>query len=136
MANRILVDVGWEQRIRDKMGVDEAYLADSTLQQPDIITIAEANIIEQIPSYADLVDDAKVYLESAVVCECCVLLCPSMAARLPKKESGPHESHELGLDWDKKRIDYQTERDSYIEKISPSPTLLRFGISYPIREWE
>lgn len=139
MANRILKDENWQQRIRDKMGIDAAYLPDAAIEQPEVITVAEANIIAQIPDYESLSDDKKVYLEAAVVCECCSLLCPSMAARLPKKEQGPHETHEVAIDWDKKKADFATERDEYIGKIlSPSSfsSLLHFGISNPVREWE
>lgn len=138
MANKILKAEGWQQRIRDKMGVEEAYLSDSTLSQPEVITVAEANIIAQIPDYENLQDDKKVYLEAAVVCECAVLLCSSMSARLPKREQGPHETHEVAIDWDKKKADFATERDEYIGKILSSSfsSMLHFGISYPVRGWE
>ena len=66
MANRILVDDGWQQRIRDKMGVDNAYLSDSVLEQPDCIDIAEANIISMVPDYSILDGDSKTYLEYTV----------------------------------------------------------------------
>lgn len=137
MANRILTTVGWESRVRDKMGVDIAYLPDSVLSQPEYITVAEANIIEQVPDYANLTGDKKVYLEAAVVCECAALLCPSMPSRLPTREQGPSETHELNVDWDKKKAEFEAERDEYIGKILlPSPTLLHFGVSNPVREWE
>jgi hypothetical protein len=129
MPNRILLAVGWEKRIQDKLGVDPAYLPDTAIQQPEVITVAEANIIAQIPDYAGLADDKKVYLEAAVVAECCSLLCPSMSARLPKKEQGPHETHELEIDWNKKKTDFEVERDGYIGKINPPSTLLHFGLS-------
>jgi hypothetical protein len=137
--NRILNGTGWQQRIRDKMGIDAAYLLDAAIEQPEVIAVAEANIIAQIPDYESLEGDAKVYLEAAVVCECAVLLCPSMAARLPKKEQGPHETHEVTIDWDKKKSEFAMERDGYVGKIlSPStlPSLFHFGISNPVREWE
>jgi hypothetical protein len=130
MANRILKDIGWETRIQKKMGVDPAYLPETDIQQPEVITVAEANIIAQIPDYTSLTDDKKVYLEAAVVAECASLLCPSMAVRLPKKEQGPHESHELDADWNKKKADFEVERDGFIGKINPPPsTLLHFGLS-------
>lgn len=130
MANRILTAEGWQQRIRDKMGIDAAaYLPDTAIEQPDCITVAEANIIAQIPDYASLVDDKKVYLEAAVVAECCSLLCPSMAARLPKKEQGPHETHEIDINWNKKKAEFEFERDGYIGKIVPPLILLHFGLS-------
>ena len=142
MANRILTSYTWEQRIRDKMGVDDGYLPDSTLQQPDIIGVAEANIISQIPDYTGLEGDSRVYLESAVVLECCILLCPGMAARLPKKEAGPHMNHELWVNWDNKKVQFEEERNGCIGKvleiafpdIAPS-NLLHFTATYPKREW-
>lgn len=131
MANRILTTTGWENRVRDKMGIDIAYLPNTVLNQPEIITVAEANIIEQVPDYAILTGDKKVYLEAAAVCECAVLLCPSMPARLPSREQGPHETHEVAIDWDKKKAEFEAERDGYIGKILSDSflTLLHFGIS-------
>ena len=129
MANRILTVEGWEERIRDKLGVDPAYVPDEAIKQPDIIDVAEANIIAQIPNYTDLTGDKKTYLEAAVVCECCVLLCPGMAARLPAKGQGPHEGHTLYIDWDKKKAEFAAERDGYIGKIIPIPFVPHFGLS-------
>lgn len=143
MENRILTVIGWEQRIRDKMGVDNAYLPDSAIAQPDIITVAESNIIKQIPDYATINVDSeeRIYLEAAVVSECCVLLCPGMTVRLPKKETGPHASYELGIDWNKKKTEFLDERDELIFKILeklfpdtlPSP-LSNFNVTFP-RRW-
>lgn len=141
MANRILKNDYWEKRIRDKMGVDDAYLPDDLLNSPDIITLAEANIIEKISDYATLDGDLRVYLEYVVVLECCILLCPSMGARLPKKETGPHGSYELGSDWSKRKTEFEEERNRFIGKILEeiSPTQLygfnAFTITYPKRGW-
>ncbi|MGJ0847393.1 hypothetical protein ACR77J_11950 [Tissierella praeacuta] len=142
MENKILTTENWQQRIRDKMGVDDAYLPDSVLEQPDCIGIAEANIISMIPNYSTLDSDSKLYLETAVVLECCILLSPSMSARLPKKEGGPHASHELYINWDNKKAEFQEERNSYIGKIIDlefpellSSSLPHFTVTYPIRKW-
>lgn len=135
MSNRILTAIGWQQRIRDKLGgIDVAYLPDTAIEQPEVITIAEANIIEQVPDYASLTDDKLVYLEAAVISECAASLCLSMPARLPKREQGPHETHEIDVDWNKRKADFEMERDGYIGKIVTIPTLLHFGISNP-RRW-
>lgn len=141
MANRILTSDYWEKRIRDKMGVDDAYLPDDLLNSPDIITLAEANIISQIPDYATLTNDLRVYLEYAVVLECCILLCPSMGARLPKKETGVHASYELGIDWSKRKAEFEEDRNRFIgkilEEIAPNsiPTFNSFTVTYPKRGW-
>ena len=139
--NRILTAEGWQQRIRDKMGVFDSYLPDSAVEQPDIIGVAEANVIAQIPDYDTLSGDERVYLETAVVCECCVLLCPSMQARLPIQEQGPATAHRLYVDWEKKQAQYMAERDEYIGKIfsaisSGHSFLPHLMVTYPVREWE
>ena len=100
MANRILVGDNWQERIRNKMGVDNSYLPDSAIEQKDIIDIAELNTISRMPDYETLAGDSRLYLESVVVLECCILLCPSMGARLPKKQTGPHAGHELYVNWE------------------------------------
>lgn len=141
MENRILTNIGHEERIRSKMGVSEPYLPDDDINQPDCITIAEANIITQIPDYATLTGDLRVYLEYAVVLECCILLCPSMGTRLPKKETGPHGSYELGSDWSNKKAEFEEEKNKFIgkilEEISPGsiPTFNSFIVTYPKRGW-
>ncbi|HHY99884.1 MAG TPA: hypothetical protein GYA03_02195 [Tissierellia bacterium] len=141
MANRILTGENWQQRIREKIGVDSEYLPDSSIDSPDCIMVAEANIISQIPDYATLTNDLRVYLEYAVVLECCILLCPSMGARLPKKETGVHASYELGIDWSKKKEEFEEERNRFIGKILEeiSPAQLygfnAFTITYPKRGW-
>lgn len=144
MANRILTTSGYEKRVRSKMGVSEPYLPDEDINQPDIISVAEANIIALIPEYNLLVDgsDSRLYLESAIVLECCILLSPSMSARLPKKQAGPHESHELGVDWDKKKEEFENEKADYIGKIlelefpdALTAPLSHFKITFPKREW-
>jgi len=129
MPNRILTSEGWETRVRDKIGVNIAYLPDSVIQQPDIVDVAENNIITQVPNYADLTDDKKIYLEAATVCECAVLLCPGMAARLPKLSQGPHARYELGVDWDKKKEELRAERDAFLGKILTFPIHFHFGLS-------
>lgn len=141
MENRILTNIGHEERIRSKMGVSEPYLPDDDINQPDCITIAEANVISQIPDYAALTGDLRVYLEYAVVLECCILLCPSMGTRLPKKETGPHGSYELGSDWSNKKTEFEDERNKFIgkilEEVSPEsiPTFNSFIVTYPKRGW-
>lgn len=117
MPNLILTSVGWQERIRSKLGVDDAYLPDTAIEQPEIIDLAEANIIGMVPDYASLSGSKRIWLEAAVVCECAALLCTSMEARLPVRVQGPHMTHELAVDWDKKRETYLAERNEYINLI-------------------
>jgi hypothetical protein len=129
MPNLILTEVGWQGRVRNKLGVDEAYLPDADIAQPDIIGVAEANVIEQVPGYTELTGSNRTWLEAAVVCECAALLCPSMGARLPTRQVGPHEEHWLTVNWDAKRKELEAERDDYIAKITDLVVVPHFGLS-------
>lgn len=143
MDNKILTDEGWERRIRDKLGVDAEYLPDSVLQQPDCINVAEAKIINRIPDYILIPSENRVMLEYAVVLQCCVLLCDGMPSRLPKKQSGPHESYELETEWSKRKAPLKDELDETIQGIIDDnfpefSGIFRpvFTVTYPKREWE
>lgn len=129
MANKILTGEGWQGRIRNLLGVDSAFIPDSDIEQPDIVGIAEANIIELVPGYATLTGDKKIYLESATACECAVLACDSMPTRLPTKESGPHATYELSIDWDQKKAELQDKRDVYLSKLIKMPKMKYFTTS-------
>ena len=131
MANRILTIVGWQGRIRDKLGVDSAYLPDSVIEQPECIDIAEQHIIDQAPNYASLENADRIYLEAAVVCEAAALLCPGMKARLPIMTKGPHESHELNIDWDNRKKDLEIERDNYLGEFVVFETVNHFYLAGP-----
>lgn len=143
MENKILTDDNWQERIRNKLGVDDIYLPNDTLEQPDCIAIAEKKIINMIPNYESVSDDNKVMLEYAVVLQCCILLCVGMPARLPKKQSGPHESHELETEWLKRKDELQEELNGIISTIIEEefPELnitLKpvFTTTHPKRTWE
>ncbi len=129
MTNKILTGENWQGRVRSMLGVDAAFLPDTDLEMPDIVQVAEANIIDLVPDYETIPEDKKVYLESATVCECAVLACDSMPARLPVKESGPHVSFELEIDWEKKKIEFAEKRDMHISKLVKMPVATYFAIS-------
>lgn len=127
----LIVKPGWEQKVRDELGTDEIYVPDSFLHNQ--INLAEANIIENAPEWELVPADKKVYLEIAVICECAALVCPSMPARLPKKETGPHAAYELDIDWGELRNDLQGKRDSCLSKIIEVGDVPFFGLAGPGR---
>ena len=129
MTNKILTGENWQGRVRSMLGVDAAFLPDTDLEMPDIVQVAEANIIDLVPDYETIPEDKKVYLESATVCECAVLVCDSMPARLPTKESGPHATYELSIDWAKKKAELQDKRDVYLSKLITMPKMKYFTTS-------
>lgn len=141
MANRILKE-NYEDRIRSKLGVSEPYISNEDINRPDIIDVAELNIISLFPDYENFEGDNLVYLESIVVLECCILLSPSMSARLPKKQTGPHEGHELWINWDNKKAEFMNERNSLVGRLEdlldPDGGIDSFKfltVTYPRRDW-
>lgn len=141
MANRILKE-NYEDRIRSKLGVSEPYLSNEDINRPDIIEVAELNIISLFPDYENFEGDNLVYLESIVILECCILLSPSMSARLPKKQTGPHEGHELWVNWDNKKAEFMNERNSLVGRLedllnpdSGIDSFKFFTVTYPRRDW-
>lgn len=142
MENKIPVVDRYSDRVRNKMGVLEEYLSDEDINMPDILGIAELNIGNMFPEDITLDDDGLLYMESIVVLECCILLCPSMSARLPKKQAGPHASHELYINWDKKKEEFINERNSLIGRLEDllNPdrdidSFKSFTVTYPKRGW-
>ena len=127
----LIVKPGWEQKVRDELGTDEIYVPDSILRNQ--IDLAEANIIENAPEWELVPADKREYLETAAVCECAALVCPSMPARLPKKETGPHAAYELDIDWGELRNDLQGKRDSCLSKIIEVGDVPFFGLAGPGR---
>jgi hypothetical protein len=128
----LIVSSGWEQRVRDELGTDEIYVPDSFLRNQ--IGLAEANIIKFVPEWESMPDDKKIYIETAVICECAALVCPSMPARLPKKESGPHAAYELDVDWSELREILLDKRNSCLsETTGELEEVPFFGLAGPGR---
>jgi hypothetical protein len=118
MANRILLSVNWEGRVRGKLGVTSADLPDADIDQPEVITVSEAKVIRAVPGYAALTDDDLVFLEAVVVVTCALQVIESMPTRLPTRVKGPSMEIEVTVDWQKRRHDLEGERDTllgYIE---------------------
>jgi hypothetical protein len=138
MANLILTSDGWQDRIRYKLGVHSAYLSDAEIESPEVINVAEGNIVNQLPLYASYEDEPtgdpptfkRTWLEAATVCECASLLCPSMETRLPRSERGPHFSQDSTTDWNQRQTLIENERDGYIDKILGTSTYrMHFGLT-------
>ena len=57
MTNKILTGENWQGRVRSMLGVDAAFLPDTDLEMPDIVQVAEANIIDLVPDYETIPED-------------------------------------------------------------------------------
>lgn len=129
----ILTGLDTPARVRSKLGVDSGYLPDDVILSKDFLDVAEYNIIELVPNYAELTDEKKAYLETATVCEVAQLIAPTMPARLPVREQGPHVTYEVSVDWEKKQRELQDERDTYLAKITTQIEIPYFGLAGPNR---
>ena len=132
MANLILTENGYCDRVRALLGVKEPYLKDSVINSPDFVTMSELNLIKLVPNYSDLEGTDKIMFESAVVYDLAARLCPSMKNRLPKKSAGVHYQSELSTDWDKLREMLLFERDGCLQNISgyEEKVRFRFGLTF------
>ena len=110
-----MTEVGWEDRVRNLLGVEDMYLTDEDIRHPEIIDLAEAEMVARFPNYATLTGPFRVWLEAATVSYCAMLLCPTMKARLPVREQSLHLNRELTVDWDKRKEELfnEIERFSY-----------------------
>lgn len=107
-----------EQRIRDKLGVSDAYLPDSVISQPDFMDVAEAIIDDIAP------DGEGVWRDTALICQCAILLCPTMSARLPDVEKDSFYQRESKVDWEQRKKELEVERDtalSYLVDFAKTP---------------
>ncbi len=129
----ILTESDTASRVRSKLGVDSGYLPDDVIISKDFLDIAEYNIIEIVPDYADLVGTKKGYLETATVCELAQLLALTMPARLPVREQGVHATFEIDINWEKKQKELQDERDICLSKITIQEYVPHFGLAGPTR---
>lgn len=132
MANLILKDGTHYDKVRALLGVDNAYLSDSTIDSSGFVTMTELNMIKIVPNYNELTDNDKTFFENALIYDLAARICPSMRNRLPKKSSGVHYQNELSTDWDKLRAMLLFERDGFLQSISgyeikPS---FRFGLTF------
>lgn len=117
MDNLILVEAGWQDRVRDKLGVSDVYLPDSAVEQFEAVGLAERYMVMRVPHHADLGADEFRILQSAAVSECARLLCPTMKARLPKRQEGLHMELTLETDWDQRKKELEEERETILSYI-------------------
>lgn len=129
MPNLILTQIRWQKRVRDKLGVDDAYLPDTMIEQPDIIRRAEKEVIKRVPEYAGLSEEGMEWIEMAVVCACAAMLCPTMKVRVPTREQGPHFTRDVEYDWDARKLELEDERDYAIAMVVASTKLPNFGVT-------
>jgi hypothetical protein len=123
MPNRILTSSGYQEAIRELLGVTAQTLPDTAIDRENIITLAEAAIIRQVPTYADIItadgDDA-VYLRAAATAQVAANCCPGLAAKFKTSEQSEtgFKYTKNAIDWSAKRAEMEAIAQGYIGIIS------------------
>lgn len=104
-----ILQEGYEKTVRAKFGVSELELPDEDINDPFILDMAEAAVIERVPNY-DTIDDAvhKLKIQAAVIAYICFLLAPSMPRRLDI------EVGTMDMRWKKDKVDWGKMAEKFL----------------------
>lgn len=104
-----ILSPGYEDQVREMMGVKPSDLPDSAIQSDQIVGIAETMVIRRVPGYANLKDPGDLlYLQRAVLSYICYLLAPSMPNRVKTSVQT------IDVTWQIQRVDWAAkEQDFY-----------------------
>jgi hypothetical protein len=80
-----ILQPGFEITVRNRFGVDEDDLTDTSINDPMVSEYAEAIIKRRVPLFATVMLDSidTFFLQDAVISQICAILCVSMAKRVP-----------------------------------------------------
>jgi hypothetical protein len=96
-----ILNEGYEQEVRNKLGVTEDDISDEELQSKFIFSPAEAKIIKRVPLYEQITDeDELLSLELAVILQMSMDLCVTMTNRVNTEEST------LDIKWKRARTNW------------------------------
>lgn len=97
------------ERIRQLLGVNEAYLKDDEVLLPEFLPQAKRSVYSSIPKLkdADLSKDIQDMVDTAVVYRTAILFTPSLPYRFPKKQKGEHAEFEIEVKDIKKDLEEQ-----------------------------
>lgn len=121
--NRILTEIGYQEAVRELLGVSIQTLPDTAIDRENIITLSEAAIIRQVPDYADILtedSDNAVYLRSATVAQVAAKCCPGLEAKFKTSEQSEtgFKYTKNAVDWLSKKSEMETLAQEYISMIS------------------
>ncbi len=93
-------------------GVDEDILPDEDISDPAILDMAEMQVIDLVPKYADLPDKDKAKVRLATIYYMAALLCPAMASRVD------YEVRTIDVTWKRKPVNYAELEASLMGKVA------------------
>lgn len=105
----LILQPGYEDAVRAKLGVKPSELPDSDINQRVFVDVAEAYVIRRVPRYQEVTDPTDLLmLESAVISYICYLLAPSMARRVNRSVST------IDVRWEKDRVDWEQRAQEFL----------------------
>ena len=111
----MILEAGYEQVIRSKLGVKVNELPDEDINQPLIKDMAEGVVVKRVPNHDKITDSVeRLFLQNAVISYICYLLCPSMSRRLNQ------EVTTLDTKWKKQRVDWDVMAQTFLEEFETS----------------
>ena len=126
-SNRILTDSGYQDIIRDKIGLDSAALPDTKIDRVDGVEHAEIIIIDRVTDYASLTGDDSHYLKMATIfCVCAVLAKDFGQGKLKSEKLPDYQYENFQVDMKKRAKDFWDEVEENLAQIST--------YIYPVKE--
>jgi hypothetical protein len=117
----ILTKVADWDSIRGLIGITSSDVTDAELINLPFLPVAEAVIIEAVPTYAALTGSNKVYMRMATAQYCAALLCQRMANQQRARErAGEYVSGDM--DWAEMQASCFSACYSYLDRISTYTT--------------
>ena len=108
----IILQEGYEESVRSKMGVKAGELPDEAINNRLIIDLAENQLIKRVPDYASITDTSdQLLLEGAIISYMCYLLAPSMSRRLNIEVTA------LDMKWKKDKVDWNELAHLYLSEV-------------------
>lgn len=104
-----ILQEGFEDSVRTRMGVKELELPDIDIQNKFIAELAEIVTIKRIPDYEKIEDERDLmFLESAVIYYICYLLAPTMPNKIKYKVST------IEVKWEKLKTDWEKRAEEFL----------------------
>lgn len=110
-----VLQAGFESAVRTKLGVTDAELPDSEINNRYISDFAEKFVLKRVPNYTSITDDfEKALLENAIISYICYLLCPTMARRIKV------EVQTIDVKWRTDKVKWDALKDQFMADMEQS----------------
>ena len=120
-----ILQEGFEDSVRTRLGVKKSELPDEDIRDKFIAGLAETVVIKRVPDYESITDEKdQMFLESAVNYYICYLLAPTMPNKIKYKVSTIEVKWEkLKTDWEKRAEEFLALYEEALSQIESVPVV-------------